>query len=162
MIIMNKEYPQPTGLDCPITGAPLLCTGHEMWVMDGSTFYSPEGHPEIRYERHPFCWNLFDAGNRIFKLDGDVWTEMKRVPHSNKLFPIDTPEDDTEYLEALEEGEKTRKHNEELHKYWDEHPEEDPRVHAHCVGLDKVEVSPMKLPSCNLLYMDFKYSSKDN
>ena len=162
----NKER---TNLICPITGSPLWYVGTERETRDPDSWYSPESDKNIIFARHPFSWNLFrlvDSKSmmakekRYFRLNDDnTWTELKKVPHSNELFPKDTPEDDPEWLSAVKNGLERERKRQEQNKYWDEHPNEDPRIKARLIGLDKVEVKPMSAPTGMLFYMDYTYDS---
>lgn len=167
----NENQKYKTDMICPITGSPLWYVGTERDVMDPDSWYSPESDKSIIFARHPFSYNLFrlvtekrscSRGSRFFKLNEDKsWTEMKEVPHGNELFPINTPEDDPEWKEAVAKGIEREKKRQEQNKYWDEHPEEDPRIKAKLIGIDKVEVKPMSAPTGILFYMDYKYESPD-
>ena len=136
--------------------------------MDPDSFYSPESDPKIIFARHPFSMNLFrlietrsmmEKALRYFRLNPDnTWTEMKRVPHGDKLFPLDNFSEKWEI--ACQEGLANLEKRKEKEKYWDEHPEEDPRVKAKTVGLEEIEIRPLGPPTGILYYMDYRYNPK--
>lgn len=116
----TEDKKTKTDLICPITGSSLWYIGTERDVMDPDSWYSPESDKSIIFARHPFSYNLFrlverksmmEKTLRYFRLNEDKsWTELKKAPFTDKLFPIDTPYDDTEWMSALVEGaERERK-----------------------------------------------------
>ena len=169
--MFKRKDKEKTNMLYPITGKPLWYTGQDMGVMDGDSFYSPDGKDKIIFARHPFCMDLFRqvdtkrslaTEKRVFRLNDDnSWTELKYVPNTNQLFPLDTPESDPEWIAAVKKGEESERKRIAQNKYWDEHPEEDPRIKAKLIGLDEVSVCPLGPPSGILLYMDLKYESKN-
>lgn len=160
--------PAPTELLCPITGSKLLYIGTEQDVMDPDAWYSPESNSQIIFARHPFSRKIFRQIDRkslyakalrYFRLNDDnSWTELKKIPNGDDLFPINTPEDDPSWIEscqvAFDRVERQRQQNE----YWDQHPEEDPRVRSKCIASELVSVQPMSAPLGILNYVDFVYN----
>ena len=152
-------------LICPITGSNLIHIGCEHHVMDPDQWYSPESDKTIIYARHPFSWTIFrlierpnmmEKALRYFKLNDDnTWTELKRVPNGNNLFPLDDFGDD--WQKACEEGLERLAKRKAQEEYWKEHPEEDPRIFAKTVSIELIEVKPMDPPSMLLNFFDFKY-----
>jgi hypothetical protein len=147
---------------CPISGAELVYVGHDEGVYDGNSYFSPKSDPSIIFAVHPFRNNIYAQVEdkhflskelRYFKLlEGNLWQEMKEVPHDNLLFPID--DEGEEWIKACEEANRKHEKRLERQRYWKEHPEEDPRVHAKTIGIDEVEVAPMAPPSGILFYLD--------
>ena len=155
---------------CPITGSKLVYVGHDHGVMDGNSYYSPEADKTIIFARHPFQRDIFrlvkrqgitEKAIRYFKLldKHNSWQELKKVPNGDALFPIDTPEDDAEWVAAVQEVIERERKRQEQNKYWDEHPDEDPRIFARTIKMETVEVKPMDVPRGVINYMDFNYES---
>jgi hypothetical protein len=149
-------------LHCPISGSELVYVGHDEGVFDGNSYYSTIDDPSIIFAVHPFRSNIYaqvedknfhSKEQRYFKLlEGNLWQEMKRVPHDNLLFPID--DEGEEWQKACEEANKKHEKRLEKQRYWKEHPEEDPRIFAKTISLDEVQVVPMSLPSTMLFYFE--------
>lgn len=155
-----------TDLICPITGSPLWYVGTEKHCMDPDSWYSPESDSSIIFARHPFSMNLFrlvetkgtmEKALRYFRLNTDrSWTEMKEAPYTNSLFPLDDFSE--EWEAACKEGLERLEKRKQQEQYWKEHPEEDPRVFAKTVALEKVDVVPLGPPTGILFYLDYKYN----
>lgn len=76
-----------TSIYCPLTDKELIFVRIDQFVMDPTSYYSPIGHPEIEYTRHPFAWREFHYGKRIFFLNReDVLIESIYV--AEKLRPL--------------------------------------------------------------------------
>lgn len=156
-------------LKCPITGDELIYVGHDEGVMDGQSYYSPLVDKSIIYAVHPFRNNIYALvdsmsfhvkESRYFRLNEDSsWTEMKKVPHGNNLFPKRYY--GSGWKRACAEAKVRWQKRQEQEKYWKEHPEEDPRIHAKTVNIDEVKVSPMGLPSGMLFYLDFNIKKSE-
>lgn len=154
---------------CPITGDELIYVGHDEGCYDGNSYYSPLSDNSIIYAVHPFRSNIYvkvdskdfhAKESKYFKLNEDhSWTEMKKVPNGNELFPKNF------YGKAWKEACARAKHKwqkrQEQEKYWKEHPEEDPRIKPKIIGIDEVKVSQMGLPSAIFYYIDFKYEKEN-
>lgn len=147
---------------CPITADELIYVGHDEGCYDGQSYYSPKNDPSIIYAVHPFRNNIYALvdsmsfhakESRYFRLNEDLtWTEMKRVPHGDRLFPKRYY--GSEWKKACAEAKARWQKRIEQEKYWKEHPEEDPRIHAKTIGIDEVKVSPMGPPIGMLFYFD--------
>lgn len=160
--INNMRY--KTDLICPITGSPLWNLGSDSSTMDSDTWYSPESDASIIFAKNPRQQNLYrlvecqsnmERASRYFRLNDDKsWTEMKRVPNGDELFTLDDFGD--EWNKACEDGAKRLEEQKIQNKYWDEHPSEDPRIHAKTVGIEEVSICPMGPPSGVIFYLDLK------
>jgi hypothetical protein len=155
--------------NCPVTGKELVYVGHDEGVMDGNSYYSPVNDSSIIFAVHPFRMNiyiqvkdksLYSEELKYFKhLDSGQWQEMKKVPHANLLFPMD--EEGEEWQKACDLAIQQRDKRIAQRKYWDEHPEEDPRIRPLFIAAEKVEVRPLLPPLGILYYIDFKYEGKN-
>ena len=162
------KYPKRTGLKCPVTGSELLQDKGDEFVRDPDSVYHAESDPTIKFLRHPFSWKVFrqvdrdEKAIRYFRLNDDnSWTELKSIPGSSSLFPIDTPENDPEWIVAVQKGLDNLEKRRRQEEYWKEHPEEDPRYFSRLDATEIVEVRPMAPPSSKLLYFDFTYKTKE-
>ena len=160
---------------CPITNSELIYVGCDKGVMDGNSYYSPVSDNSIIFAVHPRANNVYvqvatanynEKALRYFRLlDTDprstfsypIWQELKRVPHGNELFPIN--QNDEEWKNSCADA--LKKYDEYITKckYWDEHPEEDPRIKAKCVSIDTVTVVPLPPPTGILFYVDYVYNT---
>jgi hypothetical protein len=157
-------------LKCPITGDELVYIGRDEDCMDGSSYYSPTSDKSIIYSVWPRRNNIYglvdsmsnySKESRYFKLNEDnSWTEMKRVPHGDKLFPKNFF--GSEWKKACSEAEDRYQKRLERENYWKENPEEDPRYFAKTISADKVIVSPMGAPIGMLFYLDHSIKSNEN
>ena len=148
---------------CPITQSELVYIGYDEGVMDGNSYYSPASDSTIIFAVHPFSTNIYTQvesasytakDNRYFKLLEDrTWQELKRVPHGDGLFPIN--QNDTEWDEACAKALIKYEAYVAKEKYWDEHPNEDPRIRAKTIANDSVQVVPMSAPSSILFFLDY-------
>lgn len=144
-------------LKCPITGSKLIFVGEDEHCRDGNSYYSPIDNPKIVYSVWPRRANIYTLENndnpkkqRYFLLkEDDSWTEMKRVPHGDGLFPKKYY--GIKWKKACAEALVRYQKRLEQIEYWKEHPEEDPRVFAKLISFDLVEVRPMGPPS-GILY----------
>lgn len=159
-------------LRCPITGEELIYIGRDEGVLDGNSYYSPINDRSIIFSVHPFSRNIYVLVDsmgyhakeaRCFRLNEDSsWTEMKRVPHGNLLFAVD--DFTVEWVKACEDAEINFQKRQDQIRYWNEHPEEDPRIRgirAKLVSMDLVKPVPMSPPSGMLFFMDYIYSDKN-
>ena len=151
---------------CPITQSELVYIGYDEGVMDGNSYYSPISDSTIKFAVHPFSTNIYTQVEsasytakdiRYFKLLEDhTWQELKKVPHGDGLFPIN--QNDTEWDEACAKALIRYEAYVAKQKYWDEHPNEDPRVRAKTIANDLVQVVPMSAPSNMFFYIDMQHN----
>lgn len=165
----TKEHPYKTGLTCPITGKQLMYVGSEVpYILDGYSYYEPENNVEkIRYRKHPRSY-LYEeiSSRRYFKPSEDgAWVEYIKIKGLDGLFPIDITKKEISRERKTQQEEK-RKRKAEYKAWWNsltkkEQQEEirrrPKRVFATTVNIENVEVCPMKPPTNELFYMDFKY-----
>lgn len=150
---------------CPITGDELIYVGHEEGCMDGPSYYSPINDNLIIYSVWPRRMNIYSLvdskstyakESRYFRLNDDhSWTEMKQVPHGDKLFPKRYY--GREWKEACAEAKLRWQRKLEREEYLKNHPEEDARIFANPIYQDEVKVSPLGPPSGMIYYVNFKY-----
>jgi hypothetical protein len=154
---------------CPITGQELIYVGHDEGVMDGNSYFSPEEDSSIIFAVHPFRSNIYAQVDhksfhskelKYFKLlDTNQWQEMKKVPFDNLLFPIE--DEGEEWKKACSRATEKNEERIEKLKYWEEHPEEDPRIHSKLINSEIVKIMPMSPPAGILFYLDMKYDGKN-
>jgi len=176
--IFGDGSPKPTNLTCPVTGARLMAEPVEREVRDPSHFYFTEGHPEYRYERHPFSWNLFrqvyggerrigTKALRYWKLEESpatkpLWVEMVKPEGLGEVVPIDTPKSEIDLMiekKALEHQIRNLEFQLRLLNG-------DPifpmikRVEAVSVGLNLVPIRPMEKATTATMYIDHIHEDK--
>ena len=169
--IFGERKPEKTELKCPVTGKNLWAEPTEIEVRDPSHFYFAEDHPEHRYERHPFSWNLFrkiHGGTRTmgskalayYRLEEDnTWTEMYYPKGLDKLVPKNTSQREIDLLIEIQE---LKRKNSEL-EYGKRISKGEPllpkamKVSAKTISSDLVPVQPMSEPKGLLTVLDTRY-----
>lgn len=163
-----RETPKMTNLKCPITGDYLLKEPLEMFVMDPTHYYFAEFHPEIRYGRHPFEWNIFRqvyngdirgaSPLSIWRLDEGTWIELIKVDGLDELIQANTPAREIELLKKIQQLEQEiRNLKSEDQLYNGIVFPQIKRVESKTIASELVSVAPMPTPKfLNSMYFDVK------
>lgn len=155
---------EETNMICPITGSKLIYLGCDPHVMDPNSYYSPKSDSSIIFANHPFSYDIYTLVSdtsimaqelRYFKLNNKIWTELKKIPYTDKLVPLDYPIQDY-FIEA---GEGLREYKKYL-AYRETHPKEFPT--SQLIPMEQVSIHPLSPPSGKLMCLDSSICKKMN